>query len=127
MKENATKLVSAALLGIDGETVIIGGKAYYISPPTMKRIAGAGFYLSGLMDDASLKDVISSKEQIENITKALSWFIRGDETLYEDLLDGTIEEIATSFEAAVRMLDIGNFLKLSTLVRNVKMAIAKQR
>ena len=43
--EKASKIVSAAVLGKDFETVFVNGKAYVIHPPTIHKIAGAGYYL----------------------------------------------------------------------------------
>lgn len=116
--DNGAKLVSSAILGLDWKNVLVGGRVYTISPPTIKRIAGAGLWLS--VDDHAFKD-------IGNVTKALSWFIQGDESLAEELSDGTMEEVVAALEVAVSMIGTQNFSKLSTLAKSVQRLIATPR
>ena len=48
MEKNAAKIVSSAVLGMDFRTAVINGKVYMIYPPTIHKIAGAGYYLPAL-------------------------------------------------------------------------------
>ena len=100
-KKKAAKVVSAAILGLDGQTVVVAGKAYHILPPTMRRP--------------------------EPLCKALSCMIRGDESLSDELMDGTMEEMAEALETAYSLASVENFWKLSALARNVASLTAKQR
>ncbi|MCR5697770.1 MAG: hypothetical protein K6G73_12425 [Marinilabiliaceae bacterium] len=125
---NAAQMVTAALLGYDQKAVSVGGKVYVIPAPTIKRIAGAGYYLSkDLSDGVSLKDVLQKLSQAESLCKALSWFIQGDEGLAEELSNGKYEEIVHGIEVAYSLISIENFIKLSALRKSVAKMIAKPR
>lgn len=126
-KKKASKLVSAAILGLDGESVIVAGKVYYIPPPTIKRIAQAAYYLSDIQEGKTLRDMFMSIENMKCVCDALSCFITGNESLTEDLMEGTIEEVAEALEMAYELLSVENFFKLSALARNVANLTAKQK
>ena len=126
-KKKASKLVSAAILGLDGESVIVAGKVYYIPPPTIKRIAQAAYYLSDIQEGKTLRDMFMSVENMKCVCDALSCFITGNESLTEDLMEGTIEEVAEALEMAYELLSVENFFKLSALARNVANLTAKQK
>ena len=66
--EKASKIVSAAVLGKDFETVFVNGKAYVIHPPTIHKIAGAGYYLSDLKDGITVMDKGRIIEEIDDIS-----------------------------------------------------------
>lgn len=125
--DNAAKIVNSAVLGMDFETVIVNGKAYVIMPPTIKRIAGAGYYLSDLGNGDTMKDMIASLSNIGKSAHALSWFIQGDDSLYDELSNGTLEEVADALSTAVSMISAENFCKLSVLARNVQSLTAKAK
>lgn len=122
---NAAKIVSSSILGLDCKTVLINGKAYVISPPTIRKLAGAGYYLSEF-DKETIKDTILSAD-IANIASALSFFIKGDDSLRDELLNGTFEEISNAMSEAYSLIDTKDFLTLSGLAKNVANLIAKQR
>lgn len=124
---NAAKMVSAALLGKDSETVKIAGIAYKIKSPTIKKIAGAGYWLADFGEEAKETDYIGELKSVDKVAKAVSWFIQGDEELEEELKKGTLGELLQALTAAMSMIGIQNFAMLSTLAKNVKMLIAKQR
>ena len=126
-KKKASKLVSAAILGLDGETVVIAGKAYYIAPPTIKRIAQAAYYLSDLREANTMYELFMSIGDVRCACSALSCLIEGDESLTEDLMQGTIEEVSEALEIAYSLASVENFYKLSALARNVASLTAKQR
>ena len=127
MKQDAAKMVSSALLGRDGVKITVGGKEYEILPPTIKRMVGAGYYLSDFGNETSTKDIMQTLSEYGKLTKALSWYIQGDESLAEELSAGTLEEVVNGLETAFRQIGLENFTRLLTLVRSVKRAIAKQR
>ena len=126
-KRNAAKLVSAALLGLDGETVIVAGRAYYIAPPTIRKIAQAAYYLSDMKDADNVRDLMMSLGDLKCACSALSCLVRGDESLTEELMDGTLEEVAEALEVAYNLVSVENFWKLSALARNVANLTAKQK
>ena len=126
-RQNAAKVVSAAILGLDGETVLVAGKAYHILPPTLKKIAQAAYYLSETGEAESLKDLLMSVSNPKALCDALSCMIRGDESLSESLMEGTMGEIVEALEVAYSLASVENFWRLSTLARNVASLTAKQR
>ena len=125
--EKASKIVSAAVLGKDFETVFVNGKAYVIHPPTIHKIAGAGYYLSDLKDGITVMDMLRSLKDVDTASLALSWLIQGDETLHEELSHGTFEEVIEALATGLSMISAENFYKLSVLAKNVALLTAKQR
>lgn len=127
MGNNASKIVSAAVLGRDFETVFVNGKAYVIHPLTIHKIAGAGYYLSELKDGVTVMDMLRSLKDVEIASRALSWLIQGDENLCEELSAGTFDEVVEALAAGLSMVSAENFYKLSVLAKNVALLTAKQR
>ncbi len=125
--ENAAQMVAAALLGKDSVNVRIAGTTYKITPPTIKQIAGAGYWLSDFGEEETDADFVGELKSVDKVAKAVSWLIRGDEELEEELKEGTLGELLQAVTAAMSMIGIQNFAMLSTLAKNVKMLIAKQR
>lgn len=125
-KNNAARLVSSAILGIDGETVIIADKAYFIKPPTIRKIAGAANVLSGF-GGKDAKDTLSMMKDIGKACEALSWFITGDDSLTGELSHGTLGEVVRGLETAVGLLSIRDFQTLSTLSRSVQRLAANPK
>lgn len=124
MKEKS-KLVSSAILGLDGEAVIVNDKVYYIAPPTIKRIALAGYYFSTYGQQESIGEFFREMGNIESLSKALSCFIAGDESLAEELSMGTLDEVIKALEVGVSLISVENFTRLSTLTRSVSRLIAR--
>ncbi len=122
---DAVELISSALLGIDQEAVFIGGKVYHIYPPTVRGFVGAARYLKEGQGE-SIKDVILNTDG-EGLTKALSWLINGDESLAETFMDAPLTEVQEGVIKGLSLLDPGNFMRLSALLRNVRSLIAKPR
>lgn len=125
MEKNATKIVAGAIIGLDFKVVVINGKAYAIPPPTIAKIAGAASYLSDIEGGETLQDILMSLTSIESATKALSWLIAGNESLSEELSQGTLEEVVSALEQGLMLISAENFIKLSLLARSVQKVIAK--
>lgn len=125
MEKNATKIVAGAIVGIDFKVVVVNGKAYAIHPPTIAKIAGAASYLSDIEGGETLQDILMSLTSIESATKALSWLIAGNESLSEELSQGTLEEVVSALEQGLMLISAENFIKLSLLARSVQKVIAK--
>ena len=121
-------MVGAAILGKEMKTVVVNGKPYFLKPPTIRKIAGAGYALGefGVSGD-SLGDILKAMQDTEKAAKALSWFIKGDESLTEELKDGTLDEVTNALTEAVSMLSIEDFRKLSDLSRSVRRLIANPK
>lgn len=126
--EKAAKIVASAILGIDTMNVIINDKAYVVEPPTIRKLAGAGYYLSDLQpkEDCGVVDVLKLLS-MDNAAHALSWFIAGDESLTKEFLDAPFSDVVLGLETAYSLVSTENFLKLSTLARNVAGLIARQK
>ena len=127
MEQNAAKIVSSAILGMDFRVVIVNGKSYIVTPPTIKKIAGAAYWLSDVKDGKNIKELLVSINNVEPLAHALSWFIQGNDSLFEELSNGTLNEVIDGLESAYSLLSTKNFLRLSVLAKNVASLTAKQR
>lgn len=127
MEQNAAKIVSSAILGMDFKVVIVNGKSYIVTPPTIKKIAGAAYWLSDVKDGKNIKELLASINNVEPLAHALSWFIQGNDSLFEELSNGTLNEVIDGLESAYSLLSTKNFLRLSVLSKNVASLTAKQR
>lgn len=123
----AAKIVSASIVGADFVNVMVNNKAYSIFPPTIHKLAGAGMYLSELGDEQSLKDMIKSINRSDNLAHALSWLIQDDDSLFEELSQGTFDELVNAINEAYSQISVENFMKLSTLAKNVVRLIANPK
>lgn len=123
----AAKIVSASIVGADFVNVMVNNKVYSIFPPTIHKLAGAGMYLSELGDEQSLKDMIKSINRSDNLAHALSWLIQDDDSLFEELSQGTFDELVDAINEAYSQISVENFMKLSTLARNVVRLIANPK
>lgn len=125
--ENAARLVAASIIDKDIETIFVNGRAYTITPPTIHRIAGAGYYLSMLGEAKTIFDMIHSFKNIKEASKALSWLIQGNEKLTAQLSKGTFDEVVEGLAVAIGMISAENFFRLSVLAKNVANLTARQR
>lgn len=125
--DNAAKIVNSAIIAMDFRTVVIAGKAYTIYPPTIKKLAGAGYYLSDVKAGESIKDLLLSLNDSALLAHALSWIIQGNDELFEELAEGTYTEIVDALDMAYSMISALSFCNLSTLARNVAGLTARQR
>lgn len=119
MENNAAKIVSSAIIGMDFKTVVVNGRSYVIMPPTIKKIAGAAYWLSDIQEAKTLKEMFMSINNAEALAHALSWFINGNDDLSDELAKGTQDEVIEGLEAAYSLISTQNFIKLSILARNV--------
>lgn len=127
MEKNASKIINAAVLGKDFETVFVNGNVYVIHPPTIHKIAGAGYYLCDLKEAVTVMDMLRSLKDVEMASRALSWLIQGDENLCEELSAGTFDEVVEALATGLSMVSAENFYKLSVLAKNVATLTAKER
>ena len=124
----ASKIVSDALLGMDFKNVEIGGVVYTIKPPTIKVICRAIHHFSnvGMEGDNIVEAIKVLPEVIEDMLKGISCFICGSEELAENLENGTFEEIRNALEVCFSMMDISAFQCVS-LMKNVSMLAARPK
>lgn len=126
---NAAKTVSSAILGMDVEIVMVNNKRYVLHPPTIAKIAGGGYWLSQFdrKDKDSIDAVIKAMTDIMPVAKALSWMIQGDDSLADELAQGTLDENIYALCKAYSLVNTQNFTMLSALARNVGKLIAKPK
>lgn len=124
---NGSKVVSASIIGADFVNVMVNNKVYSIFPPTIHKLAGAGLYLSDFGDEQSFRDVIKSINNSDKLAHALSWLIKGDNSLVNELEQGTFDELVDAVSQAYSLISVENFTKLSALAKNVAMLIANQK
>ena len=127
MEKNASKIINAAVLGKDFETVFVNGNVYVIYPPTIHKIAGAGYYLCDLKEAVTVMDMLRSLKDVGTASRALSWLIQGDENPCEELSAGTFDEVVEALATGLSMVSAENFYKLLVLAKNVALLTAKQK
>lgn len=121
------RIVSDAIIGNAFKVVVVNGKPHIIYPPTIHKIAGAASYLSNVGKIENLEDVFRSMKDTPNVSHALSWFINGNDELFEELSKGTFEENVEALSCALSLISVENFMTLSALAKNVANLTAKQR
>lgn len=124
---NGSKVVSASIIGADFVNVMVNNKVYSIFPPTIHKLAGAGLYLSDFGDEQTFRDVIKSINNSDKLAHTLSWLIKGDNSLVNELERGTFDELVDAVSQAYSLISVENFTKLSALAKNVAMLIANQK
>ncbi|WP_099147183.1 hypothetical protein [Bacteroides sp. KFT8] len=124
----AAKIVSDALLGMDFKNVEIGGIVYTIKPPTIKIICRAIRHFSniGMTGDNILEAINELPEATEDMLKGISCFICGSGDLVNALENGTFEEIKEALEVCFSMMDISAFQCVSSM-KNVSMLAARPK
>lgn len=123
---DAVKLVSSEILGLNAETVSIGGEVYVVNPPTIRRLAGATMYLGGVSAFENTAELVKAVAS-DDLARALSWLLNGDESMTEKFLDCDVNEVALGVAVGISMIDPGNFTALSVSARNVRSLIARQK
>lgn len=125
----AAKVISDAILGIDYETVFVGGVAYTITPPTIERMAGAISCLSELefTDKPTMKELLMSLGETTAYCRALSWFINGDTSYAGRLAKGTFEEVVDALLVSFDLVSPKTFSTAVSLVKSAGRLAAKSR
>lgn len=124
---DGARMVASAIVGLDYRIIVVNDKSYIIHPPTIAKIAGATYWLCEAGDGKTLREILVSLSKSENLTKALSWFIQGNEDLSEELTKGKLDEIVNGIEAAFSMIEAQNFMKLSALQKSASLLVAKPK
>lgn len=123
----ASKLVADAILGEDTVTIIVNGKAYYVSTPTIIKLVKASKYLDSFEEGKTLAEVLGMLKNLNDACKALSVFIQGDESISDELSKGTFEEVVNGLQTAYSLISIKDFQTLSILAKSAARMIAKPR
>lgn len=125
----ASKLISDAIIGGDYTLVYVNNKAYPVSPPTIKKLAGAISCISELdfTEGGTIKEMLLSAKDCKAYAQALSWLVNGDISLSEELCDGTFEEVVDALSSALDLVGINPFLKAASLTRSASLLAASPR
>lgn len=123
----ASKLVADAILGEDTVTIIVNGKAYYVSTPTIIKLVKASKYLDSFEEGKTLAEVLGMLKNLNDACKALSVFVQGDESISDELSKGTLEEVVNGLQTAYSLISIKDFQTLSILAKSAARMIAKPR
>lgn len=123
----ANKLVADAILGEDSVTIMVNGKTYCISPPTIIKLVKAAKYLNSFEEGKTLAEVLGMLKNLYDACKALSIFIQGDESISDELSKGTFEEVVNGLQTAYSLISIKDFQTLSILAKSAARMIAKPR
>lgn len=107
------KVISQSIIGNDFRTIIVNKKGYTIYPPTIHSLSNAISYLCDVREGETLREILLSLADLKYYAHALSWFINGDDSLFEELSKGTYEECVNGVEEAISMIDVSVFRKLS--------------
>jgi len=110
--DKAAELVSSALLGLDSEVVFVGGKAYVVKSPTIKRLAGVANELSktDFGQAETLPQMLAACKDAEALSRALSWLIQGDDKLGEELSHARVEEVLAALTKGFALMSPQVFL-----------------
>ena len=121
----AAKIVSESLLGLDFKNIEIGGVIYTIKPPTIKVICRAIRSFSNIeMTGNNILEAINELPSMtDDMLKGISCFICGSEKLAKVLENGTFEEIENALEVCYSMMDISAFQCASSM-KNASMLAA---
>lgn len=117
----AAKLVSEALLGLDSQTVFLCGKAYEIKPPTIKIMClglkeWANIDLN-LKNQTNISLALQIPENAKHQLKGISHFIAGDTPLADKLYNEwltvdpgvTQDELNIAIDVILGLIDTKNF------------------
>ena len=118
------KVISQSIIGNDFRTIIVNKKGYTIYPPTIHSLSNAISYLCDVREGETLREILISLADLKYYAHALSWFINGDDSLFEELSKGTYEECVNGVEEAISMIDVSVFQKAVGLAKNVSLLAA---
>lgn len=127
MDNDAAKMVAAAIIGNDYKGIVVAGKRHVVPPPTIHRLAGAVYWLTDMDEGETFRDMIKSLSKSDNLARALSCFICGDESMAGELSEGTLDEVLDGLDTAFKLLGTENFLRLLGLRKSARILIAKQQ
>lgn len=127
MMNKGSKIVSASIIGADFVNVTVNGKCYTVFSPTVHKLAGASMYLSDFGNEQDLKSILRGINNSDGVAHALSWLVKDDDSLFEELSQGTLDELVDAISEAYSLISVESFTKLSTLARNVSSLVAKQK
>ena len=127
--EKAAKLIADAITGNDFKTIIVNDKPYTIYPPTINKMSGAISCLSVLdiPESGTLKEMLMLCKDMGAFSKALSWAIKGDDSLSNELSQGTHEEVVDGLNVVFSLISAKVFLTAVNLMKSASLLAARPR
>lgn len=116
------KLIAENIAGVDVRVVVVADRRYSVLPPTIHKLAGAAYHLSGFTlpkENATIADVLATIGKTKELAAALSWLIQDNAELADELSHGTIEELTKALETAYSMIDMRDFMKAVGIAKYV--------
>ena len=108
----------------EARLMVLDRKTGTIYPPTIHSLSNAISYLCDVREGETLREILISLADLKYYAHALSWFINGDDSLFEELSKGTYEECVNGVEEAISMIDVSVFQKAVGLAKNVSLLAA---
>lgn len=123
------KLVADAIIGADYILVYVNNKVYPVQSPTINRLARAVSCIGGLDlgDEGTFKDMLLISKDCKAYAQALSWFIKGDLSLEEELCEGTFEDVVNALASVLDLIGIAPFLKAVSLTKSASLLAASPK
>lgn len=125
--EDAARLVAGEVVGYNSANFTVAGKIYIATPPTIRRLCGAFYFLSDIRDTETLRDMLLSLGDTDRLCSALSFLVAGDESLKHDLMEGTVDEVIAGLGKTFDLIGIENFQRLSSLMKSARTLTARQK
>ena len=139
MVNEAAKLVSEALLGLDSKTIFLCGKAYEIKPPTIKTMClGLNEWAKidlNLKEQTNLSMALQIPENAKRQLKGISRFIAGDtpvaEKIYNEWISDepgvTQEELNFAIDTILELIGTESFFKYAQSCLSATKIIARPK
>jgi hypothetical protein len=127
--EQAAKLVTDAIIGNDFKTIIVNKIPYTIYPPTINKMSGAISCLSVLdiPESGTFKEILMLCKDMDAFSKALSWVIKGDDSLSVELSQGTHEEVVEGLNMAFSLIPAKVFRIAANLMKSASLLAARPK
>lgn len=133
----ASKIVSEALLGIDSQTIFMCGKAYEIKSPTMS-VMCAGFahwsdVILDFKDQTNLSAALQMPNNLQAMLKGVSFFVDSlnGERLYKEWMNSEIgvslEELNIAVATILSLIDTKGFFLIAQSCLSATKIIAKPK
>lgn len=127
--EHAARLVTDAIIGNDFKTIVVNNNPYTIYPPTINKMSGAISCLSvlNIPESGTFKEMLMLCKDMGAFSKALSWVIKGDDSLSDELSQGTHEEVVDGLNVAFSLIPAKVFRTAVNLMKSASLLAARPK
>lgn len=132
----AAKLVTSLIAGKRGENILIGGKVYYISSPTLRTLCRVLSEFSEIDIDYT-QPIGAELSRVPNAVRSVSRGIaiaiqpkaddKGIEKLTGTIMGGSLEELAAALGTFIQMASLGEVFTLAASATRYAEAAARER